>query len=373
MPKTYKVLSLAAWAVLFGLLIFQAWAFATRMPLSLGPRVILQPWLQRQGYAAYEDLADLHMPLMPLVLQALGRLVENELVLAKLVLVGLLSLTTLLIFWLARRALGTGWGVWAAGFFIVWAPAFQVGKLWHESFMAPATLLYLFLYRPEASRRGWVWPVCLGLLGGLNLLIKQHAALIFAAYLLWELATALLLRRSFRRALREVITAGACAALPVLAYIAYQWLSAGSLDGFFFWTVAYNLHGIYQNLSNLGPNPAQVSMLLSCALLLPAAAILLLRRPGHALEENPAAAARGAVVRADGGFLHPGLPALRHLPSAAGTAFAALLSAFALSRALKALGAWRWLGLGITLAVSAHWMFTAGSAYARDSARIARR
>ena len=169
---------------------------------------------------------------------------------------------------------------------MVWAPAFQAGKLWHESFMAPATLLYLFFYRPDASRRGLGWPVCLGLLGGLNLLIKQHAAVIFAAYLLWELASALLMRRSLRQAVREVIIAGACAALPVLAYIAYHWLSAGSLEGFFYWTVGYNLQGIYQNLSNLGPTRAQIAMLFSCALLLPAAAVLLLRRPGQAPEEN---------------------------------------------------------------------------------------
>ena len=45
--------------------------------------------------------------------------------------------------------------------------------------------------------------------------------------------------------------------------------------------------------------------------------------------------------------------------------FTALLSAYALSRALKAPGAWRWLGLGITLAVSAFWMLSSGRAYTR--------
>jgi len=36
--------------------------------------------------------------------------------------------------------------LWAAGFFVVWSPAMNFGKLWHESFLAP---LYVLLWRGD--------------------------------------------------------------------------------------------------------------------------------------------------------------------------------------------------------------------------------
>ncbi|MBE0697529.1 MAG: hypothetical protein IH586_11465, partial [Anaerolineaceae bacterium] len=125
------------------MLIFQAYAFYYRLPLSLGPRVILQPWMQRHGYLPYEEVVDLHMPLMPLLLQGLSGLGLGELRLAKMMVVGLLTLTTILTFHFARRFVGLGYAVWAVFFIAVWSPFFNFGKLWHESFLTPAYLCYL--------------------------------------------------------------------------------------------------------------------------------------------------------------------------------------------------------------------------------------
>ncbi len=89
----------------------QAAAYYARLDLSLGPRVILQPWLLERGLLMYEQLADLHSPLLPLLIAALRPLVPNGLLLAKLTLIALLSLTTLLAFVATWRTLGGG-GRW---------------------------------------------------------------------------------------------------------------------------------------------------------------------------------------------------------------------------------------------------------------------
>lgn len=72
-------LPLLVLAGLSGLLIFQAYAYYYRLPLSLGPRVILQPWLLQHGFIMYENIVDMHSPLMPMILAALVPLIPNGL------------------------------------------------------------------------------------------------------------------------------------------------------------------------------------------------------------------------------------------------------------------------------------------------------
>lgn len=350
-----------AWVVAVCLLLFQAYAFYSRLPLSLGPRVILQPWLQRIGYLPYEEIADLHMPLMPLLLQAPSFLGLGELQVAKLAVVGLQALTTLLTFFFARRLIGQWSGLWAIFFLVLWAPVFHFGKLWHESFLAPAYLLYLFFIRPVDSPRPISWSILLGLLGGVTFLIKQHAVLVFAAFLLWDFAAVINARRAIIPVFRALFGAGLVSLLPFLAYCGYQWMHVGTLKGFFYWTFEYNLvDGTYKNLAALSPSAGQVALLFSCALFFPAAVLCILNlwRKGGESWRTPAlwlvlmaAASVTAYPRYATFHLQPALP------------FLALLSAFAISQLKPSTGISRWSASGLVLAVFLYWLATVGPAY----------
>lgn len=359
-PSPRRTAEFLAWAAFLALVVFQAYAYAYRLTLSLGPRVILQPWLQRMGYIAYENISDLHMPLLPLLLQCLQPVVGNGLTAARLLQLGLLSTTTLLVFFHARRSVGPWGGVWAAFFFVIWTPAFQFGKLWHESLLAPLYLLFLFFYTPGAEKKGLGWSVGVGLLGGLTLLVKQHAGLVFAAFLAWQLVTARAFRRPLAQALREVVIAGCFAALPLAGYLLYQYLIAGTLEGFLYWTIGYNLSGVYQDLSDLSPTLGQLSMVISSALLVPAAFLV---SPSGEKKAAPAWLLPGfwlVLALTASATAYPRYGEF-HLQPALG--LVAILSAYALVGALRLPGPARRLGLGVGLALSFYWLVSVGSAY----------
>ena len=164
-----------------------ALAYYHAMPLSLGPRVVLQPWLMRQGYLLYEHIADEHPPLIYLLLSAAQSLTSDSLVTAKLALVSLIGMTVLLAFRAGERTGGWVAGIGSALFFGAWSAVFEFGKLWHETFLAPVYTLLLILWRPPSSRGpGKRSTIVTGLLLGLALLIKQHAAAVVLGLLLWN-------------------------------------------------------------------------------------------------------------------------------------------------------------------------------------------
>ena len=80
--------------------------------------MIFEPWALRNGFVLYENLVDIHSPMRSWLLAALGWLVPDGLRLDKLAQVGLLSLSTLLIFLVARRSSGNWSGV--AAVFWIW-------------------------------------------------------------------------------------------------------------------------------------------------------------------------------------------------------------------------------------------------------------
>ena len=256
---------------LLGLVLFQAWAYAARLPLSLGPRVILQPWLLRRGFVLYENIADLHSPLLSLILAALAPWVSDGLVLAKGVLVALLSLTTLLTFVVGWRKIGWLAGLWAASFFVLWSPTFGFGKLWYESLLAPLYLLLLLLVEAPAAPRSRGRSFLLGLLCGVAILVKQHAAVVTLALLVWSAFAGWSYHRSLPKMLCQagLMSLGAC--LPVAAYVVYHHAQAGTLEGLFFWTITYNLTGDYESLAALPPTTALIARFAASCLLLPAA------------------------------------------------------------------------------------------------------
>jgi hypothetical protein len=344
---------------LASLLAFQAWIYGWRMPLLLGPRVVLQPWLLLRGSVLYENVADQHGPLMSLILTALRSLVTDGVALARVVLVVLLSLSTVLIFVIGRKRIGWRAGLWAAAFFVAWSPMAAFIKLWYESFLTPVYLLFALAIDTEGSPRPVRSCLLWGFLGGVGILVKQHAAFVLAAFMIWDL---LILRRPGRSAkayLREIGLVGSAAAAPVGAYVIYQYLHAGTLKGFLFWTIGFNA-GEYASAAAKNPSGAQLVLPVLSGLLIPAAILGLVQAKRR---EDPAwrrlgwwltllaIACFGVYPAFERFHLQPALPLLALL--------SAQTLAYLLGRKgiLRSLGAVLALGASITACATAFYFF----------------
>jgi hypothetical protein len=360
MGKKRGWLPLLALSVLAGLLLFQAWAYYYQLPLSLGPRVILQPWLLQNQFIAYEQIVDQHTPLMPMLIASLRFLFPDGLQLAKLVLVALISLVTLLTFLAGRHTAGWLGGLLAALFFVAWSPEFGFAKLWHETFLAPLYLLLLLLYNPSAPRRSLKLLLCLGIIGGSAVLIKQHAAVVFAAFLFWNALTSWHVHRAKREIARETGLMILGAALPISALAVYQYAQAGTLRSFWYWAITYNLTSDYRTLAALVPNVTKTRVIAWSCFLLPAAIFRLIdeKRRGNRMWLG---LGWGLVLLATSSLTAYPRFGMFHLQAA--LPVLAWLSAVTLAAALQARGSNRSFVVGIALALSAFSLIIAAAAY----------
>jgi hypothetical protein len=208
--------------------------------LSLGPHVILEPWLLNQGFHMYSELADNHTPLMPLLL-SLGQLViPDGMRLAKLALAGLIFLSAILTFLAARKLAGSLAGVLAVIFFIAWSQAFGFYKLWHETFLTPLYLLLIILWSPPNEKPDIRRLFGYGIILGISLLVKQQALLLIAGMTCFFLLLGGLNRKKFKVIFTEIFWIGVGSALPVMVYFGYYLIAGGSLLQFWYWAVSFN-------------------------------------------------------------------------------------------------------------------------------------
>lgn len=256
--------------IVITLVLFQAYSYYRVLDLSLGPRVILQPWLMQQGFVPYEQIADQHTPLMPLLISLLVPFFTEGLRLAKIVLVVLLSVTTVLTFWAGKREAGWLAGVGAVFFFVCWSYAFGFAKLWHESFLTPLYLLFLILYRPSSEKYSPKLLVLLGLMCGLGILIKQQAFFVCAAFAFWSVLT----RWRNHRPIAEIIfdhgIIVAVAAIPLMLYGIYHDVRAGTLDNLIYWIFTFNVVSNYATLAASPPTFSQIVAIAPAFLMIPA-------------------------------------------------------------------------------------------------------
>jgi len=220
-----------AWAALAVLLAFQTWAYYARLPLFLGPRFVLEPWLLRRGFVLYENLPDIHTPLLPLLLAGLAPLVPDAVQRARLLLVALLALTTLLAYLLGARKIGRLGGLGMAVFFAGWSAVYDAGILWYETLLAPLYLLWLLGYQPPDRPRAPGVLLRLGLLGGAAVLVKQHAAVPFLALLLWDAGVQFRARAAWSAIGRDLALVSLCEGMPVASIFHWQWAQAGTVSG----------------------------------------------------------------------------------------------------------------------------------------------
>ena len=259
------------WFIGFVFATAQALVYFFAIHLSLGPRVVLQPWLMRQGYLLYEHIADEHPPLMYLLLSAVQSPGLDSLILAKVVTALLVCIITLLAFWVGQRTGGWLAGIFSAFFFAVWSPLFGYGKLWHETFLAPLYVLLLIQWRPPLSRNPNIRSsIVTGFLLGLALLTKQHAAVVVLGLVLWHTFISWRAHRPIHHALAEIMTIALAAALPIAVFTIHHLMQVGTVKNLVFWTITFSFVNNYTQLASRAPQMTQILYLAPAYLLLPA-------------------------------------------------------------------------------------------------------
>ena len=326
-PSSRAALEWWALAVLGASVLIQAHAYGNVLPLSLGPRVVMQPWLMTlPGHMIYEQIADQHTPLMPLVISWLVPLWPEGWRLASAVLVALLSLSTVLTWWAARRAAGPLGGLLAAVFFVCWTGPFDFGKLWHESFLTPLYAVLLVLFQPTYRGRSGAALAAAGVVCGIAFLVKQQAALVLLAFVGWNLATGWRARRPIRELMADAAVIGVSALVPLAVYGVYHGVRAGTLANLWYWAVEYNLASRYASLAWLPPTLPEVREVAPAFALVPVAVFVfrdLLRRGDPAWETAgwglllAVASCVGVYPRYGAFHLQPLLPVLAWLSAMA--------------------------------------------------------
>jgi hypothetical protein len=363
--------AVVALALLALVLAIQGYAYCRFLPLSLGPRVVLQPWLiATQGFLTYDHIADQHTPLMPDLIALVVPFYAEGWRAARDVLVGLLSLTTLLAYAAGRRAAGWRAGLVAACGIACWSAAFGMTKLWHESFLAPLYVGLVLLHARPVERGDGPEPrrqvVLAGLLCGAGVLVKQHAVLVGAALVAWYGWRGWMRRERVAAVAARLLVFATASAATVLGGVAVHWLRGGSLTAWWYWVVRFSGEVGFVKLAALPPTAEQLLPLAPACVFLPAAVWWSVRgadraqRPADGADARPLHAFGLLVALAASMTVYPRFAAF-HLAAAlpvvawlAGVAAASgLESTRKLVRVATAMALIAWLGLGLHASAAA--------------------
>lgn len=254
-------LRILIWLIVILTIGAQALFYLHILPLSLGPRVVLQPWLMQRGYLLYKNIADEHPPLLSFLLLAMQPIASDSLQVAKFTLILLISVTTLLTFWAGKQDDSWLSGILSLFFFTMWSPIFGYGKLWHETLLSPIYLLILMLWQSPTYLKINCRLFFIGVLLGIALLVKQHATAVIFGILLWFFFKNRRDHYPVWRSLMRIIPISLGVLLPIGAFTVYYWLKARALRELLFWLVTFNFINHYTQLASLQPSFEQIRLL----------------------------------------------------------------------------------------------------------------
>lgn len=215
------------------------------LDVSADPRMVLQPWLLRNGFLQYEHIADEHAPLLPQVLAWLLPLFQDDALVTMRVAHGFFIGSAVVVAALWAYQVSGRWGALAtSAFFWNWSTPFGYWGMWHNLALSPVYLLFFITL--VSSWRRLIWKmVVLGLITGLAMLLKQHAVLLLLiglAWLVWQAYRSRISRRSlFAMALIYLLSASAL----VAAYVAYYLVRGGSVAALVYWPLIFNVESGY--------------------------------------------------------------------------------------------------------------------------------
>jgi len=246
-----------------GLILLLVLAAQLLFPLSLGPRVVLEPWLLTEGFALYSDVVDQHEPALPTGVALFVRIGLPPVSAARLVFLLIHIATLSLLYPAAEKLAGRGAGLAALILYGAMTPVIVQGKLWYDMAMAPWLLLSaLCLVRDERSGvHGSGWMFLAGLMLGVSFLFKQHTVFVFGAVLAWLVDR---IRPRTAAWMRDAALVSAGFVLLPLGHLLWRW-RAGTLGDHFHW--CWGINDRYLDLALLRPTRLQALEMLPIALL----------------------------------------------------------------------------------------------------------
>ena len=228
-----------AWAILAGLIAYQAMMYGGVMRVYLHWSVVLMPWLLRQpGFRLYENAISQHAPGSMWLQMAIYPLIPDPILRVRLGMIVVAALCTGLLFWLARRWWGMPAGLIAAGLYAVWGPVIMDHLMYYEVLLGALIIAVLAVWRRSDTGDRWR-PLAAGLLVGRGVVCKQQGVTVAAVFVIWRA-----LGPKWRPALPDLALFLIGAALPVglvMGLLAAQ----GRLDDALFWTWTFNARGAY--------------------------------------------------------------------------------------------------------------------------------
>ncbi len=249
------------------------WAADSLFPVSLGPRVVLEPWLLASGFQIYTDVVDQHEPALPVLVELLIRAGLTPISAANFLFL-LIQFVTLVLLYFASERVKTGSGLLSLLLYGAMAPRIIQGKLWYDMAMAPlliAAAMTLF-HNPlcqKASRFFYA-----GVFLGGAFLVKQHVIAVVAMVMVW-----LALEYGIRAAMALCFRTGLGFALLPALHLFWRW-KTGSLAAYFHW--CWFINDRYLDLASLAPQPHEVIAILPLMLLV-FLSIFLWKQPGYRL------------------------------------------------------------------------------------------
>ena len=201
-------------AALATLIAYQVVVYGFVMRAYLHIALVFVPWLLTQpGYTLYGNMKVWYPSGYLWFHAVMAALLPDPVVRMRLGHILVSTVTTLILYLLARRWWGEWAGLIAAGSLALWGPLMSQYPLYFEVALGFFALLALVFWHRH-DQTGWR-PVMAGVMVGLALLVKQNALAIAGAYVVWRW-----LGGNWKSALSATVRFLAGLAIPVIVVVA---------------------------------------------------------------------------------------------------------------------------------------------------------
>jgi 4-amino-4-deoxy-L-arabinose transferase-like glycosyltransferase len=193
--------------------VMYGWVTRAYMHVSM----VLLPWLLNQpGYRLYDTINFGYAPGYLWLNAVFYQFIPDHSLRLRLGTILIAIAITLLVFIQARHWWDTRTGLLASTVFALWGPLMLDYLLYFEFFLGLLGLAAVMVWQRYTA--AWWRPVVAGMLVGVMILVKQPAAVVISAFLVWRLAGA-----DWKAALRSLLYFGGGIAVPLM-------LTAGVLE-----------------------------------------------------------------------------------------------------------------------------------------------
>ena len=194
------------------------------------PELFIYSYLTDKGMVPYKQILDQHFPgamVFPMNLSSLGIDTPSE---ARIIHLGLVIVSQLLLFIVARKLFGSEKkAILANLLYLLWQPFYEGHVMWIDSFMPPLLLFALYLSLSKSTKRNIFFS---GLILSVSLLFKQVIAPLVIALSIYYLVKLRSIKKIFPFFLGVII--------PQL-FLVFWIIETDILYDFIYWTFTFNM------------------------------------------------------------------------------------------------------------------------------------